>query len=461
MQRTLIFNHFNYRHEKICRRLLYALVILLVFEGLVRKISPLFISNIIFFFKDVLCLIAIYILINKKSFPSTSVIYRKWYYLLILFLPVFFNTIPLDVILGFFGLKQYLLYFIVAILVPNAFPPNKSYKFKEFVTFFNILLIPTTMVAILQNALPASSWLNLAVGGDSLENFSAGGFLRVSSTFSFVGQYCYFLNVISSFFVVGIYLKLSHKRKYNKYLLPLYGFAFIIGIFITGSRTSVLGSGVILFIGFILSSLSKPQLMIKKLFGIGIILILTLYFIRIIKPEFFAAYDARSKGQSKEVTGRITGAFTGETLAGSDKEVGIWNQEAIPMLLGNGIGVMSNGSEKLSEYAREIRKNGFWTESDFTSVFWEGGAYLVVIWFGLRFSIILFCFRLWRRTHNDKYNASIAFLLGLVIVYGTMVTLSIQPPLAIWWWLAVGSIITINNFDKFEENQRLNLRKKY
>jgi hypothetical protein len=64
------------------------------------------------------------------------------------------------------------------------------------------MIIPTTLVAVLQNSLSSSHWINLSVGGESLEAFSAGGYLRVSSTFSFTAQYSWFL-VAESFFLAA------------------------------------------------------------------------------------------------------------------------------------------------------------------------------------------------------------------------------------------------------------------
>lgn len=40
------------------------------------------------------------------------------------------------------------------------------------------------------------------------------------------------------------------------------------------------------------------------------------------------------------------------------------------------------------------------------------------------------------------------FLLANVIINGVLGTLAIQPPVAIWWWLSVGAIGVIYNFDK-------------
>jgi hypothetical protein len=50
--------------------------------------------------------------------------------------------------------------------------------------------------------------------------------------------------------------------------------------------------------------------------------------------------------------------------------------QAPPSLFGYGLGVMSNGSEKLSPYAAKWRSDN-WTETDQATTFFEGGWYLV------------------------------------------------------------------------------------
>jgi hypothetical protein len=103
---------------------------------------------------------------------------------------------------------------------------------------------------------------------------------------------------------------------------------------------------------------------------------------------------------------------------------------------------MSNGSESLSKYASMIRGNS-WTETDFASTLFEGGIYLVVIWYPFRYFIILQCVWRFLRTHNDDLSVPMGFAVGVVAVVGFVETLGIQPPIAIWWWFAVGAVILL------------------
>jgi hypothetical protein len=438
-----------------CQQLLYVLIAVLVFEGLIRKLMPSAVGTLIFFLKDFLCMGGVYLIFSTKLIANASAdLQKKMQTLFFVFLPVIFYTFSLDPLLSLFGAKQYILYMIIAILVPVAFPLSQIRRFKRFVIFLMLLLVPTTLVAILQNSLPPTHWLNLSVGGESLEAFAAAGYLRVSSTFSFTGQYSYFLNACAAFLGILIFMPLKIDPRHAlyrvaKFLPVIAGGSLIIGVFITGGRTAVLGSGGVVVMGLTLSMFKSPAFFLRR----GLIFIAAMacgfVVIRSAKPEFFAAYEKRSSGHvdqshSEEVEGRILGQFTSWTSW-------FFEQELPSIVFGNGIGVMSNGSDQISGYARSVRfgsEGKFWTETDFSTTLWEGGLYLALIWYGFRLMIIAYCTRLWFLTKNSTSGAAISFLLSFVVINGIVGALGIQPPLVIWWWLCIGAIVTIHGFQK-------------
>jgi len=433
------------------KRLTYAIVTLLVFEGLVRKVLPSAVGLIVFFIKDILCVISLFLIYKSRANlkDNSLVLYKVWKALPIIFTPLFINTLFKDTLLPFFGVKQYLLYVGVAILVPLAFPPNKYQEFKRFISFFLFLIIPTTLIAMLQNSLPPTHWLNLSVGGDTLEAFSAAGYLRVSSTFSFTGQYSWFLNIVCAFLAYYICLPLNYKSKLNRKLNYLFAVLLsgllIIGAFITGGRTAVIGCGACLFVGFLLASIKSPQKFVVQGVAVVIVLILSMAVLRTIKPEFFAAYDQRSSGteersHSEEVGERILGDFFGWTTW-------LFKEDVSQLLIGNGLGVMSNGADKLSNYASSVRAY-LWTETDLATIVWEGGLYLLIVWYGFRVWVILLILRIWKAIKFKQLGIAMSFLFAYIIIIGLYGTISAQPPLAIWWWLSVGTVFTINNFYK-------------
>ena len=435
------------------QKLLYALISILVFEGILRKLAPTSIGPIIFFLKDILCLTAFYFIAKVKLASTLKLLYSRWVAVVIAFCPLLIYTAMLDLPLSIFAAKQYLLYVAAGLLVPMAFPPDAVEKFKRFSFFFAALVIPTTLVAVMQNSLPASHWLNRSVGGESLEAFAAAGFLRVSSTFSFTGQYSWFLNAVCAFVLLNFFLPYYTKTSLKWMVTLAFGISFMIGVFITGSRTSVIGSGGCLIIGFLLASWKAPSLTISKGLIAATIMFVSFTLARTVRPQYFAAYDKRSSGtkdisHEEEIQDRVLDGFTSWTTW-------FWEQEPTAVLIGNGLGVMSNGADRVSVYAYFIRATGFWTEGDTATTAWEGGLYLLTVWYGFRLIIMALCFNLWRKIKQGKYAVPASFLLANVIISGTIGNLGMHPPVSIWWWLSVGSIVALQGFDKYELNSNI------
>jgi hypothetical protein len=161
-------------------------------------------------------------------------------------------------------------------------------------------------------------------------------------------------------------------------------------------------------------------------------------------PEFFAAYQARVTGTGEsshavEMEKRIMGGLLDWTEG---------TEQAPPSLFGYGLGVMSNGSDKLSAYAAGWRSGGYWTETDQATTFFEGGWYLVLVWYGFRFWIILRSLVLVLKLRHLEFRIAAYFAWGFILIIGVTGTLAIQPTEAIWWWLAVGLIVCLDHFDR-------------
>ncbi|WP_028374512.1 hypothetical protein [Leeuwenhoekiella sp. MAR_2009_132] len=440
-------NHLDNK-TKFFRFLFYLLLFLLVFEGITRKFLPGSLSNILFFFKDFICVFIVFQFAIKKLSVNSNYILRKWKILSILFFPLFFIHSFYDPILILWGGKLYLLYVALAILTIEAF--NSLEAFKRLYFIVSILVVATTCFAVIQQSLPHSHWINLSVTGDSLEHFSSAGELRLSSTFSFAGQYAYFLNFSGCFVIGGMFLDIQRGFKlfggYNLLLKIIVIISLIIGVFITGGRAAVLGVAATAVIGLMLSLIKYRAYVIKKTFApilLGIILVAVA---QVVKPEYFKAYNKRAQGyngvsNSQEMQNRIFGAYED-----GFNEIAKENS-FVDLFFGKGIGVMTNGADKVSNYANKIRSKVAWTETDFYTTSWEGGLYLIILWYAFRIAIIFKCFGVWRSLKFKKFTLAGSFLLAYILVTGLIGSLSIQPPLSIYWWISIGLIFVIKYLD--------------
>lgn len=434
-------------------KVLYAIVFFLVFEGVVRKLLPSAVGIVIFFAKDLLCLYGLVLvsgsflskIIEKLPLSKLRLIFFA------LFIPCLIVTNFYDPFIMIFGLKQYMLFMIVGILVPFAYPPERIEEFKKFLFYISAMIIPTTLVAILQNGLPATHWLNKSVDGDSLEAFSAGGLLRVSSTFPFTGQYCMFLNFVAGIAIAYICLlsdmnKFTIKQKIFSISLII---GFIIGAFITGGRSAVLGTAASLAIGMVVAAIKSPGKVLTRAVSMILLGVAMISVLKMVKPEYFLVYELRSEGEEKyaESNGGESD-FQRRVTSGLFKWVDWFDeQEAVQMLFGNGIGVTSNGSEKISKYAAVARKTAS-VEGEMESVVWEGGIYLFLIWTGMKIYVNIACFKVFNSMKSGILSIGVAFLLGYIAVTGVFGYLSKQPPISIYFWLSVGCVMTMIRYQK-------------
>ena len=424
---------------KATRRLqhwLLFLVLVLTFEGLLRKKAPPGLKQVIFFLKDFIAIWLAVQLARMRRPPAIQFLSTAYATTAILMIPLIIATALHDPILALFGAKQYLLFPIVGLAVFMAFESATREEILRFFRWIALLVIPTSLIALLQSRLPSDHWLNLSVGGTSLEGFSAGDKLRVSSTFPFVAQYCMFLN--AQLFISAI--TLSHIRNLSRVwkivclsLLPL----LVIGSYITGSRGAVVGNTVIVLLAATLAMTKLQSRVALRLALLVAGLYLAFVGMKHLFPSAFIAYGVREEGRlvgfSQEVQTRTMGSlFDWAPIT-----------DAPPSFLGYGLGVMSNGSDTLSHYAAGWRSGGAWTETDFATTLFEGGYYLMVVWYGFRYFVIYQTARRFLRGVQGDLAISAAFCLGYVIVVGFTGTLGIQPPVAIWWWLGVGTSLVL------------------
>ncbi|MFA9191515.1 hypothetical protein AAGV28_09050 [Flavobacterium sp. FZUC8N2.13] len=423
--------------EAKARKLIYVLLVVLVFEGVLRKALPV-LGIGIFFLKDLLCIVGLYFFVQTKL----SVISKKtanFFKAVIIFMyPLLLYNLFIDPILLVWGGKLYLLYFVMAILMTIAFPANYKNRFGFFSNLFATLIVVTVLTGVLQLNLPATHWLNRSVGGGSLEAFSSAGLLRISSTFSFTAQYSFFLVFACALFLAFFFINIKNKKSSLLFLFIQLGVLLLlmIGGFNTGGRSAVLGIVSIIIIGFICIGLNNPFFALKKTIIPILIFLFVFPLIQIWKPEYFAAYTERSSGNKNEgILDRVLEPFI---------------QLKSSSFLGHGLGVMTNGSDKISSYAASIRNAGFWTETDFSTIVWEGGLYLIVIWYGFRLFVIFTSFRILLSIKDNNFYSAGAFLFAYILVQGLIGTLTIQPPIAIYFWICFGALICIQKFDEYD-----------
>lgn len=416
------------------RQLLGLLIFVLTFEGVARKAGPPYLAVPLFFFKDIItCVIALYV-VRMPRHPALSFLWNAYIILLILFVPLIIFTAADDPILAVFGAKEYLLFPFIGFGTFLAFQNQDKKQIFDFFRWIALLVIPTSVLALVQLHLPHDHWLNMSVGGESLEGFSANGQLRLSSTFSFIAQYCSFLN--AEIFIVIIALAGWRESSFVwKGLLLAMIPSLVVGCFLTGSRGAVAGDTAIILFALVFSVLRLQFRPVLQIGGLILVLYLAAIGLNHFFPNTTYVYTQREEG-------RLTGISADIQLRVYSSFFGIGRDKSLGTIFGNGLGIMSNGSGAFSHYAAAWRINQ-WTETDFSSVLFEGGYYLAVVWFSFRFLIILATgYRVFKEVKGDLFVPA-AVTQGFVCTIGIVGTLGTQPPIAIWWWFGVGSSLLL------------------
>jgi hypothetical protein len=435
--------------QKRLENVLLVLIATLILEGLFRRLLPQ-LNMVFFFIKDLLTLLLGILTITSNAHPVAKKLLMMQGVFFLLMIPPALSTSMHDAILAIFGIKQYVLFPFAASALCAAYLPSRRVALQRLCGKVTYSIVPTALLALLQSKLPADHWLNQTPDGESLEAFSAGGQLRVSSSFPFVAQYGMYLNALVPFIGVWSCMRRFRQRAFLAKTLPLLALILpllILSIFITGSRLAVLGVAASVAVGVSVIVFTTGRRFLPSILLVVTMGCLCYPILKLLHPDSFAAYEART------TTTDINGPNHTEQTAGRLLD-GMVNW--IPMIyhqppLGNGLGVMSNGSQKISSYAAGIRQDNYWMETELASIMYEGGVYVLLVWYGLRLIIIGYTGFCLLTIDDPKLAVGACFCWGFVVIQGIMGTLSIQPPLAIWWWLSVGLILCLREFDRETE----------
>ncbi len=248
-----------------------------------------------------------------------------------------------------------------------------------------------------------------------------------------MAQFCFFLNAQT--FIIMIALRDWGLRNFiwKTALLLLIPF-FVLSNYITGSRGAVTVNLAIMLLAVALTAFKfKLRNILLIVFIIGG-LYLTALAVNYVSPDSTAAFSERENGRmigfSSEIMGRLYNSF-----------FSIARDPYLRTPFGNGLGIMSNGSDTFSTYADFWRTRAAWTETDFSTTLFEGGYYLAFVWYGFRIYVIVATTHRFLAGVTETGVISAAFTQAFVVMIGVFGTLAIQPPMAIWWWLGVGTTL--------------------
>jgi hypothetical protein len=218
-------------------------LLLMIFEGAIRKWVFPGAQDLVYFAKDVLLFGAYLGFFRDRPRLRLRLPALPAFYGLLaaaaLFglLEVFNPTLP-NLLVGIFGFKAYFYYVPLLFVVPAAFPHDAAVY--RFLWRYALIAIPVGLLAVAQFFSPASSFLNTYARSNEdayVATFGSSTYVRVTSTFSFITGFTTYLLATA---ILILALLGAGRWRFRGHLLMFgaLGMTFL-GMLMSGSRAPV------------------------------------------------------------------------------------------------------------------------------------------------------------------------------------------------------------------------------
>ena len=388
-------------------------LVLVVIEGALRKWALPQASQLIYFLKDFLLVGAYlsYFLKPPKHYKITSL--NQSIQILLGLITVWcvfqaFNPSLGSPIIGFFGLRNYLIYIPLMWIVPSLFQSEE--ELYQYLRSYLLLLIPVGLLAIAQYFSPPNSPLNVYAPDMKQQIAMSGNAVRVTGTFSYLGGYTTYLQIC-----MCCLIPLIHKQQTRLWQwLTIVELSLIaITSFMTGSR------GVMIFIVLLLSgfffiegtrNFSSVVNSLKKFFlptVIGFVLVTT---------KFSTAIDSYNVRASKsdDIVPRIIDSFTQPFQFMVYKQFDGF---------GTGATFQANGVIRSLFGLPGGETIPVYYESEMGRIVLELGPIGFFLWYGLKILLIIALWKVYKQLKRPflRQLALCAFLVQVIILPGQLV----------------------------------------
>jgi len=327
---------------KNLKRLIWLYFWLLIFEGTFRKwVLPQF-SDILLVIRDPVVMAIYYLAFKVRVFPRNAYIVAlaiialfSWLAALLVLMPY---LAPKQIFLvSAFGFRCNFLHLPLIFIIGKLVTAEEVKKFGWWVLAG---MIPMALLMAIQFNASPDSFLNRTAGlGESLQIDAGGGKIRPAGTFSFVS------GVVSYSALAAAYLLYGALRRgvYRNWLLYSAGFALLIAISVSGSRSTLLAVmmvvssmlAIILVRPSAINRFGRTLLIVALALGVASQVPLFKEGVQILSNRFSDAAEAGEESIAGGLFHRVVGAFT----------EGLGHVPHAP-IGGYGLGIGTNGGAK-------------------------------------------------------------------------------------------------------------------
>ena len=416
-------------------------MVLVIFEGAIRKWLLPGAQDLVYFAKDVL-LLGAYVGFFKDlprlrlRLPPLAGFYGVLLLAAVLGLLQIFNPALPNLLVGVFGFKAYFFYVPLLFIIPAAFPTDAALF--QFLRRYALIAIPVGLLATAQFFSPASSPLN-TYARTTQENayiatFGSSTFVRVTATFPFITGYTAYLlaTVILILALLG-----ASRWKFKGNLLMFGALAMtLLGMLMSGSRGPVLMIAVLFPIYWWLGVIRERgggvafgRLLLALSLVAGVVVVLG--------EDALEAFLGRSSGGAADMRSRLTSPVLSPWLL--LPEAG---------LIGLGIGSTHQTAAALApSQAPYSWLRGLIVETESGRVMVEMGALGFVLVYFLRIYLALFALRqvLTLRTRFHRAIATASFLFSLAAIPGGVI---FDVTSDVYYWFFAGLLLLAVRLDR-------------
>ena len=336
------------------QRMIWLYFALLIAEGALRKWIVPSLSSPLLVIRDPLVLLIYVQAVRCRRFPISGPMVAYFLLLSSFILLALFQMIAGiggGPVVAAYGLRTNFLHLPLIFVIPQVFSYADVLKLGRWML---MLSVPMAGLMIWQFLSLPDSWINAATAAapNGQQIGSALGKIRPAGTFSFATGAAHFFVLTTAFLISGL---VQPRARYSRWLLGAALLSDIVVQPVSGSRTLVLGCGLVVVAAIVFATLSWGQahriLAVAALICAVLAALSLTGFFREAVTVFMTRWDNASGGNAAEsLTARILGGFLDPFALMSQVS-----------LFGQGIGVGTNaGSVLMTGAAQFLLAEGEW-----------------------------------------------------------------------------------------------------
>jgi hypothetical protein len=375
------------------KRAIWLYFFLLIFEGVFRKwILPQY-SDVLLVVRDPVVLVIYLLAIKARLFPRNNYILSlgiiailSWLVSLVVLEP-YLSLEPLILVTGF-GFRSNFLHLPLIFVIGRALDAEDV---KNLGRWILIGLMPMSLLLAVQFNADPDSFINRTAGlGETQQITAGGGKIRPPGTFSFVSGVIFYAALSAAYLLYGALT----RGLYRNWLLFGAGFALVVTIGVSGSR-SVLLAVLVVLASLLVIIFMRPSAVNQ--FGRNLLIVVVVLLVAVRLPVFKEGVQILSDrftavAEAEETT--IAGGLLARTFSGFTEGFLLIPRAPIG---GYGLGIGTNGGAKFLT-GRAIF---LLTEGEWGRVVLESGPILGLAYLAWRtiltFNLGLFSFRQLKR----------------------------------------------------------------